>query len=121
VKLFNLEADKLYNFTFFASRNGVNDIRDATYAVTGANSLTGDLNASNNHTDVLRLDGISPDGNNEIYLDVTPGPNNSNGIGFYYINLMQVDVVAIPEPMSASLLLSGLGLSLASRRTSRRG
>ena len=115
VKLFNLDDTKLYNFTFFGARNGVNDICDATYAVTGASSLSGTLNASNNHSEVVRLDGIAADGNNEIFVDVTPGPNNTNGVGFYYINLMQVGIVPIPEPMSAMLLLTGLGASFALR------
>lgn len=118
VKLFNLESDKTYDFTFFASRQGVNDIRDANYEVTGANSASGVLNASNNNTEVLRLDGISPDANNEIFVDVTPGPNNSNGIGFYYIGLMQVDV--IPEPTSLCLTLFALGMPLCTRRFARR-
>lgn len=112
-KLFDLDPSLTYDFTFFASRQTVNDTRDATYSVAGSNSLMGSLNASNNNTEVLKLSGISPDANNEIFVDVTPGPNNDNGIGFYYINLMQVD--AVPEP--GSLLLAGLsGLVLLRRR-----
>ncbi|MEQ9460909.1 MAG: PEP-CTERM sorting domain-containing protein [Phycisphaeraceae bacterium] len=114
VKLFNLDPNSTYNFTFFGSRMGVSDIRDASYTVTGTNSLNGVLNASNNESEVLRLNGIAPDGNNEIFIGVAPGPNNSNGVGFYYINLVQVDRV-IPEPASVGLLGLG-GLALLRRR-----
>lgn len=113
VKLTNLESGVLYDFTFFASRQGVTDTRSALYTVTGANSASGSLNASNNDTEVLRVQGILADGNNEIYIDVEPGLDNDNTTGFYYIGLMQVDVV--PEPSAIALLLSGLGLPLVAR------
>lgn len=102
LKLFNLDPSLRYNFTFFASRQIVTDTRDASYAVTGANSASGVLNASNNNSEVLRLNGIIPDGNNEIFVDVTPGPNNDNSNGFYYIGLLEVN--SIPEPATLSLL-----------------
>lgn len=119
VRLFNLESDKLYDFTFFASRQTVTDMREATYEVVGASTLSGDLNASNNNTEILMLSGIAPDANDEIFVNVTPGPNNDNNNGFYYIGLMQVDVRAIPEPGSALLLLCGSSLAWL-RRSSRR-
>lgn len=117
-KLFNLDPTKTYNFTFFASRQTVSDTRDASYAVTGGNNGAGVLNASNNNTEVLRINGITADGNNEIFVDVTPGPNNDNSNGFYYIGLMQVDIV--PEPASLSLL-GAAGLTLLGRRRAKCG
>ena len=116
-KLFNLDPALTYDFTFFASRTGVSDTRDATYAVTGTSSASVVLNASNNNSDVVRVMGIAPDSNNEIFVDVTPGPNNDNSNGFYYIGLMQVDFV--PEPSSLGLLLGGALLWLASYRRGR--
>lgn len=113
VRLFNLDPTKQYDFTFFASRQTVNDTRSADYDVAGLNSGSISLNASNNNTEVAKVLGISPDGNNDIFVTVTPGADNDNGTGFYYIGLMQVDVV--PEP--ASLGLFGLaGLALLRRR-----
>jgi hypothetical protein len=117
-KLFNLDANSTYDFTFFASRTGVNDIRDAQYSVQGTNGGSAVLNASNNHSEVARVLGISPNGNNEIFVDVTPGPQNDNGNGFYYLGLVQVDVNAIPEP--SSVLLVSLALAVATGR-GRRG
>lgn len=113
VKLFNLEADKSYNFTFFGSRQTVNDNRETAFDVDGANSQSGALAVSNNNTEVLRLDGITPDGNNEIFVSVSPGTNNDNSNGFYYIGLMQVDVV--PEPTSLLLILAGGVAALTGR------
>ncbi len=113
-KLFNLDPTKTYNFTFFGSRQTVTDIRDSAYTVTGLNSLNGVLNSSNNNTEVLTIDGITPDASNEIFIDVTAGPNNNNGIGFFYLGLMQVDVV--PEPASLSLLAASGLLVLGRRR-----
>lgn len=117
-KLFGLDPTKTYNFTFFASRQTVGDIRDASYAITGGNNGSGVLNASNNNTEVLKINGIVPDGSNEIFVDVTPGPNNNNSNGFYYIGLMQVDIV--PEPASLSLL-GAAGLAVLGRRRAKCG
>lgn len=112
-KLFSLDPTHIYDFTFFASRQTVTDIRDAQYTVTGDISLSGVLNASNNNTDVLHINGIRPDGNNEIYVDVVPGPNNDNTNGFFYIGVMQVDTSPIPEPSAISLFFVGPLLAAA--------
>ncbi len=113
-KLFNLDPALTYDFTFFASRTGVNDTRDAMYAVAGANSGSAILNASNNNSEVVRVLSIAPDANNEIYVDVTPGPNNDNSNGFYYIGLVQVD--AVPEPASLGLLAAAVVILVVRRR-----
>lgn len=115
VKLSNLEPGLAYDFTFFASRTGVGDTREAIYTATGANSLNGTLNASNNDSEVLHLNGITPDGNNEIVIGAGVGPNNDNGNGFFYLGVIQVDVV--PEPTSLMLVFSSLGLLAFSRRS----
>ncbi len=117
-KLFNLDPMLSYDFTFFASRQVVADIRDAQYTVRGANSQSGVLNASNNNSEVIRFTGIIPDANNEIFVDVEPGPNNNNSNGFYYIGLMQVDSAVVPEPSTFSLFAIFL-LGTVIRRKSR--
>lgn len=115
-KLFNLDPSNLYSFTFFASRQTVGDTRDARYTVRGDNSGSVVLNASNNDSEVVRVNGISPDGNNEIYVDVESGPQNDNGQGFYYIGLLQVDTRPIPEPTTFALVILAAGTIASGRR-----
>lgn len=115
IKLTGLNPTQTYDFTFMSSRTGVTDSRETAYTVTGANSDSGVLEASNNNSNLLVIGGIFPDGNNEIYVEVSAGAGNDNGNGFYYINLMEV--TAIPEPASAvvALLLVGSAATLKRR------
>ncbi|MEO1496103.1 MAG: hypothetical protein AAFV43_03025 [Planctomycetota bacterium] len=114
-KLTGLDQSLAYDFTFFSARNGVGDLRETAYTVIGANSAGGLLEAANNDSEVLVLAGIVPDGNNEILVEVEAGPNNSNGLEFYYVNLMQV--TTIPEPHTVGMLLVGSTVLAARRRS----
>lgn len=80
-----------YTFTFFAARLGVSDNRETAYAVVGANSNIAYLNASNNQTEVAIVSDIDADTNGEIVVTVSPGPNNNNSSGFYYLGAMKID------------------------------
>jgi hypothetical protein len=101
-----------YDFVFFASRTGVSDVRETQYAITGANSGTGYLNTSNNTDNVAVVSGIIPNALGEVTIAVSPGPNNNNSSGFYYLGAMQI--TSVPEP--ASLALLGLGGLLVTAR-----
>lgn len=79
-----------YTFTFFASRLGVSDNRETAYDVDGATSGIGYLNASNNHSEVAVVSNIEADMNGEIRVLVSPGPNNNNASGFYYLGAMKI-------------------------------
>ncbi|TWU30426.1 PEP-CTERM sorting domain-containing protein [Bythopirellula polymerisocia] len=114
-KLTGLDQNLAYDFTFFSSRTGVNDNRETAFSVTGANVGSGVIATSNNDSEVLSLNGITPDGNSEISIAVMAGPNNDNGNGFYYINLMQVST-AIPEPTTGLLLALAGGFAAFGRR-----
>lgn len=114
-KLTGLDAGTAYDFTFFSARTGVGDLRETAYSVTGANSGNGLLEAANNNSEVLNIGGILPDANNEIYVEVSAGPNNNNGARFYYVNLMQVST-AIPEPATGLLIAMAGGLALQMTR-----
>lgn len=116
LKLSGLTPGVEYSFSFFAGRTGVGDIRDAQYSVTGANSDSVVLNASNNESEVARVFGILPDLNDEILIDVERGPNNDNGNGFYYLGVMQVDSRPVPEPSALLILLSGTIAFIGKRR-----
>lgn len=117
-KLTGLNQSIVYDFTFFSSRTGVGDLRETAFAVTGANSGSGLLEPANNDSNVLSIDGIAPDGNGEIYVEVSAGPGNTNGNAFYYINLMEVNAV-VPEPATIGLFATGLLLAVAARRRGR--
>lgn len=100
-----LNPSMVYNFTFFGSRTGVSDIREAKYTVTGSNSLSALLDASNNTSNVANVLGILPTGAGGINVLVEPGPNNNNASKFYYLGALRLECV--PEPASGTLLMLG--------------
>lgn len=88
VTLYRLNPSQLYQFHFFGSRNGVSDNRETTYTVRGLNEGSGSLNASNNNSEVVTVNGIQPYPDGTVDVVVTAGPNNNNGDNYYYINAM---------------------------------
>lgn len=109
-----------YDFTFFASRTGVTDNRETKYEVVGLNSGFGLLDAANNTANVAAVSGISPDALGNLTVNVTMGPNNNNGTGFFYLGAMEIVVNPVPEPSSLALAALG-GLALAFGRRHLRG
>lgn len=105
-----------YDFVFYGARSATGPLRITTYAV-GASSDTlvtsgpgiGDGGTVNwNTSNTASLSGISPSGGS-IVLTV------SNNGQFGYLNAMQI--TAVPEPASLSLLLlAGLSLRALRRR-----
>ena len=83
-----------YTFTIFAARLGVSDNRETAYDIVGANSGVTYLNPSNNQSEVTTLAGIAADVNGEIVVTVSPGPNNDNASGFYYIGAVEMTRIA---------------------------
>lgn len=116
--LTGLDATKSYNLTFYASRMVTvpTDIRTTEYVVTGGISGSSILNALNNVTNVATTFGISPDPQNEILIELFPAADNNNSNHFTYLGVMKVEVV--PEPTSALMVASGVGI-LALRRRRR--
>ncbi|TWT47540.1 hypothetical protein [Botrimarina hoheduenensis] len=114
ITLSGLSAANTYSFTFFASRQPVGDNRETEYLVDGANSGTALLNPSNNNSEVARIMGIVPDANGDITVGFRSGPNSNSA--FYYVNVMQVDISAIPEPTTSALLLSLVAAATPLRR-----
>lgn len=105
-----------YDFTFFASRMGVTDNREAQYAISGLNALTGYLDSAGNTDNVAVVAGIIPDAAGQVTIDVSPGPNNNNSSGFYYLGAMQIETVAVPEPASLALIALAVPFALVRRR-----
>lgn len=122
--LSGLDPSQTYNFYFFASRgsdNGggtVSDNRETSYQVTGATTPAAALlNASNNTSSVASVLGVGPNGSNEIQIDITRGAANTNGTGFYYLNVLEIE--SVPEPASLGLLGIGATTVLLRRRRFR--
>ena len=101
-----LDPSMPYTFTFFASRTGVSDNREAEYAVTGANASTVYLDAANNISNVAVASGIFSTGTGTVQIVVQPGANNNNGSKFYYLGALEL--TCVPEPISGMLLLFGV-------------
>ncbi|MCB0636093.1 MAG: hypothetical protein KDC54_05725, partial [Lewinella sp.] len=89
VELFNLNPEKPYAITIFASRNNASDNREAQYVLDGMTSDTVYLNASNN-ADMVVVDTIYPAADSTIRITASPGPNNDNSAGFYYLGAIKV-------------------------------
>ena len=109
----NLNPTVAYTFTFYASRMGATDIRDARYIVTGANSGTNVLNASNNNSATVAVAAITPTAAGVITLRVEPGPGNNNSYGFFYINSMKLSYEEPAVTPVTTLLIDAAGSSAA--------
>ncbi len=107
----NLDAEKIYDFTFFGSRTGVTDNRETRYALAGGSSGTADLDTANNVSNQVSITNIVPDASGEIILTVSLGPNNDNANGFYYLNVLKIearDADTNPEIFKPVLFESGV-------------
>ncbi len=89
VYLTSLDNDKAYTFTFFGSRTGVSDNREAEFTLAGASAVSAYLNASDNYTQRVTTAHVMPN-NSQILLHVGPGPNNNNSDKFGYLGVMEV-------------------------------
>ena len=85
-----LDAASLYDFTFFASRLGVGDNREAQFDVAGENSDTAFLDAANNTSEIAQVLSLQPTATGEVVLTVQKGPNNNNSSGFYYLGALDI-------------------------------
>lgn len=86
--VYGMNSTKKYKFVFFGSRRDATDNRETKYLVQGTNEGSGLLNAANNNSKVVVIDGIQPTLNGTVDINVSAGPNNNNPDGFYYINAM---------------------------------
>jgi len=98
-KLIRLDRDRTYHFTFYASRLGVGDIREASYTVTGANSDSVVYDPANNVDGVATVAGITPDASGEITISLAPTDRNNNSYRFIYLGAMRVDEIPQQEPI----------------------
>lgn len=97
VYLTGLDNNKAYTFTFFGSRLGATDVREAEYTLFGASTLSVYLNASDNYSQRVTTPQLMPN-NGQIVLRVSPGPNNNNSDKFGYLGVMDVRCYALSGP-----------------------
>ena len=102
-KLAGLDREMTYNLTFFASRDNVNDNREAGYTVTGANTGYALLNAANNVSGIATVPQIRPDGAGEIRIDIAPTTNNNNANHFTYLGVLKVESFPQQTPIVFTL------------------
>ncbi len=92
-----LEQNRLYDFTFFASRLLVTDNRETQYDVVGLNSGADQLDAANNTDNTAQVAGIRPNSSGEIVLTIQKGANNDNSAGFFYLGAMEIAASGVIE------------------------
>ncbi|MCM5530634.1 Ig-like domain-containing protein, partial [Parasegetibacter sp. NRK P23] len=84
IRLSGLSADKKYDLSFFASRANFSAPLTTRYTVNG-NSV--EVDATNNSSNVGKLDGISPDSNGEILITVLKSGSSANA----YLGALVID------------------------------
>ncbi|MCA9734786.1 T9SS type A sorting domain-containing protein [candidate division KSB1 bacterium] len=83
-----LNPEKQYTFEVFASRVAT-DNRETQYKFSGATMDSVLLNPSNNTATTVSVT-VQPKEDGTIDLTVSPGPNNNNGSGFYYLGALKM-------------------------------
>ncbi|WP_157976140.1 GDSL-type esterase/lipase family protein [Lewinella sp. IMCC34191] len=88
VRLSGLDPRMGYTFRIFASRVSTEN-REAMYVLDGVMSDTVYLNAGDNTGDVA-MATVFPGRDSTLTISVSPGPNNENSLGFYYLGAMEI-------------------------------
>ena len=84
-----LKAEKTYTFELFSSRMSVGDNRETKFVFTGSEADSVYLDAANNEARIASI-SVLPDAAGEIQLIASPGENNTNGYGFYYLGALKI-------------------------------
>lgn len=107
VELNNLDTNKLYNIIIFSSRIAT-DNRETKYVITGHTIDIQYLDVSSN-TDSVVESAMYPASDGTITVIASPGPNNNNEYGFFYLGAMMV-IYEQEEPGPPALsLVSPMG------------
>ncbi len=99
-KLTGLDPATVYSFTFYASRTGVSDNREAGYTVTGGNSGFAALDAANNIDQTATVANITPDAAGEISIAIDPTANNNNSVKYTYLGVLRMDALPPQTPLA---------------------
>ncbi len=107
VRLDGLDPRLAYNFSLFASRSA-SDNREAAYVLNGLTVDTVFLDAASNADRTVETTILpAPDGS--ITVTAMPGPNNTNGSGFYYLGAMRVGYEFTPAVVALDTILVDFG------------
>lgn len=83
-----LNPSATYDIRIYASRTGVSDVRTADFVANGSVPISHD--ASNNVDDFDVLEDISPDGSDEIVVEMSLGTGNTSSDDFGYLGVMEI-------------------------------
>lgn len=102
-KITNLDPALAYNLSFYGSRNA-GDNRETAYTVTGSSTGFATLDIAGggggNIDQTAEVLAVVPDENNEIRVDITPGPNNNNGNHFTYLGVLRIESTTAPDAVT---------------------
>jgi hypothetical protein len=103
VQLAGLNPAKTYDFTFFASRMGVTDARNAIYTIGTKSAM---LNASGNTSNTAKIIGIKPNASNQISIEVSKdGASTFGYLGAIVVR--EYETIVVPTvPQAPALLIS---------------
>jgi lysophospholipase L1-like esterase len=101
VELYNLNTEKEYELVIFASR-AATDNRETQYLLEGLTTDTIYLNTASN-SDSVAIARILPAADGSIRITASPGPNNNNPSGFYYLGALKL-IYDEEEPVGETVL-----------------
>ena len=79
-----------YDFTFFASRQDCQDLRETMFTLQGDKIYTDDVEAANNTSHSAYIKNVRPATDGKIVINVAPGKKNYSKNRFYYLNAMTI-------------------------------
>jgi lysophospholipase L1-like esterase len=89
VTLSNLEVGTPYSFAIFGSRDA-GDNRQTKYTVTGSTTVADSINVAGNTSLQVYINDILPDAGGNITIVASPGAENENSYGFYYMGSVKI-------------------------------
>ena len=103
----NLDPNLNYSFNLFASASASASTNlTGLYSMSGANTVTGTLNATNNRSNLLSFSNIRPDANRQIKLRIDDGAGNNSYFRNAFINGLTISAASTtPAPEVAKNVL----------------
>ena len=86
ISIYGLDPARQYSFTFFGSRDNVNDNRTSVYTMKG---ISVSLNAASNSQNTVTIPNLTPEADGSLVLTLSSGAGSS----FAYLNAMVIESV----------------------------